>query len=158
VSRGSTQYNDLFRCTASAVRETALVWDFGCASRPYDLQRADFHPALYADDTCIHCTDRKEGYVLRNMQHGLTSMEPWCESWSIKINEDKFQAIYFSRSLIPVEACLTLNGRNIPFVNKAKYLSVIFYRMITRRLHIEIIEVTAFRTELQSTPCSKVRD
>jgi hypothetical protein len=36
---------------------------------------------LFADDTCIYVTDRKE---------------TWCERWNIKINEDKTQAIYFS--------------------------------------------------------------
>jgi hypothetical protein len=41
-------------------------------------------------------------------------------------NEDKTQGVYFSRSRRPPESYLTLNGRNIPFVNSAKYLGVIF--------------------------------
>jgi hypothetical protein len=40
---------------------------------------------------------------------------------------------------------LTLNGRNIRFVNSAKYLSVIFNKMITWRLHKETIAAKAFR-------------
>jgi hypothetical protein len=32
---------------------------------------------------------------------------------------------------------LQLNGQNIPFVNNAKYLGVIFDRRMTCRLHIE---------------------
>jgi hypothetical protein len=87
------------------------------------------HLALFADDTCIYCTDRKDGYVLRKLQRGLTSVESWCERWNIKINEDKTQAIYFSRRHRPVEICLTLNGRNIPFVNQLKYLGVVFNRL-----------------------------
>jgi hypothetical protein len=39
-----------------------------------------------------------------------------------------------------------LNEVNIPFVNNAKYLGVIFDKKITWRLHIEIIEAKAFRT------------
>jgi hypothetical protein len=46
----------------------------------------------------------------------------------------------------PPEAHLTLNGRNIPFVNRAKYLGVIFGKRITWRLHIEMIEAKGFRT------------
>jgi hypothetical protein len=38
----------------------------------------------------------------------------------------------------PPESCLTLNGRNIPFVNSAKYLGVIFDKRVTWRLHIEM--------------------
>jgi len=40
--------------------------------------------ALFADDTCIYTTDRKEGYILRKIQHGLTSMESRWERWNIK--------------------------------------------------------------------------
>jgi hypothetical protein len=48
----------------------------------------------------------------------------------------------------PLRRVLTLNGRNIPFVNNIKYLGVIFDRKITWRLHIEAIEDKAFRTFL----------
>jgi hypothetical protein len=48
--------------------------------------------------------------------------------------------------LRPVEACPTLNGRNIPFVNQVKYLGIIFDTKITWRLHTEMIEAKAFRT------------
>jgi hypothetical protein len=33
-------------------------------------------------------------------------VESWCERWNIKINEDKAQAIYFSRRHWPVETVL----------------------------------------------------
>jgi hypothetical protein len=59
--------------------------------------------ALFADDACLYATDRKEGFV-------ISSMETWCESWNIKINKDKTQGIYFSRSRRPPESHLTLNG------------------------------------------------
>jgi hypothetical protein len=41
---------------------------------------------------------------------------------------------------------LTLNGRNVPFVNHVKYLGVIFHKRISWRLHLEIIEAKAIRT------------
>jgi hypothetical protein len=34
--------------------------------------------ALFADDTCLYATDRKEGYVLRKIQRGLDSMAARC--------------------------------------------------------------------------------
>jgi hypothetical protein len=73
-------------------------------------------------------------------------MENRCESWKIKINEDKTQGIYFSSSCRPPESQITLNGRNIPFVNNVKYLSVIFDNEVTWRLYIEMIEAKASRT------------
>jgi hypothetical protein len=96
--------------------------------------------ALFANDTCMYATDRKEGFTIRKLQHDLTAMEEWCERWIIKINEDKTQAIYFSHSNTPVESHLTLKGRNIPFVNNVKYLGVNFDRKISWRPHIEKIK------------------
>jgi hypothetical protein len=73
-------------------------------------QTRDVHLALFADDTCLYATDRKEGFIVRKLQRGLSSMETWCERWNIKIYEDKTRGIYFSRRL-PPESHLTLNGR-----------------------------------------------
>jgi hypothetical protein len=87
-----------------------------------------------------------EGFVVRKLQRGLSSIETWCESWNIKINEDKTQGIYFSRSHRPPESHLTLNLRNIPFVSSVKYLGAIFDKIVTWRLRIEMIEAKAFRT------------
>jgi hypothetical protein len=59
-------------------------------------------------------------------------------------NEEKTQAIYFTHRNRPPDSPLTLNGRNIPFVNSVKYLGVIFYKRMTWRLHIEMTEAKAF--------------
>jgi retron-type reverse transcriptase len=74
--------------------------------------------ALFADDTYLYAINRKEGYVLRKIQRGLDSMVSWCKHWNIKINEDKTR-----RNRLP-DSLLTLNGRNIPFVNSVKYLDM----------------------------------
>jgi hypothetical protein len=83
-------------------------------------------------------------------------METWCEHWNIKINEDKTQGICFSHSRRPAESHLTLNGQNIPFVNK--YLSVIFDKKVTWRLHIETTDAKAFGTFIRIYSLFKVSD
>jgi hypothetical protein len=42
--------------------------------------------ALFADDTSLYATDRKEGFIVRKLQRSFSSMEAWCERWNIKIN------------------------------------------------------------------------
>jgi hypothetical protein len=42
--------------------------------------------SLFADDTCRYATDRKEGFVVRKLQRGLSSMETWCYMASDRIN------------------------------------------------------------------------
>jgi hypothetical protein len=73
-------------------------------------------------------------------------MATWCERWNININENKTQGVCFSRSRRPPESHLTLNERNIPFVNNVKYLGVIFDKKGTWRLHTEMIEAKVVRT------------
>jgi hypothetical protein len=85
-------------------------------------------------------------HILRKLQRGLAAIQTWCEHWNIKVNEDKTQAIYSSPRPRPPEAHLTLNGRNIPFVNHVKYPGVILDKRITWRLYIGMIEAKAFRT------------
>jgi hypothetical protein len=105
--------------------------------------------ALFADDTCLYATDPKESYVLGKIQRGLNSMAAWWERWNIKINEDKTGVIYFTHRNRPPDFLLTLNGRNIPFVNSVKYLGVIFVKRMTWRLHTEMIEAKAFRISIR---------
>jgi hypothetical protein len=95
------------------------------------------HLALFADDTCVHATEKHERRVLNKFQRGLTPLRSWWQRWNIKINEGKTQAIYFSRRRRMPRDCLQLNGRNIPYVNSVKYLGVIFDRRMTWRPHIE---------------------
>jgi hypothetical protein len=52
----------------------------------------------------------------------------------------------FLTDLDPPEAHLTLNGRNIPFVNHVKFLGVIFDKRITWKLLTELLEAKTFRT------------
>jgi retron-type reverse transcriptase len=57
-------------------------------------QAIGVHLALFADDTCLYVTERKEGYVLRKLQRGLNSVEEWFKLWDIKIDVDEIQAIF----------------------------------------------------------------
>jgi hypothetical protein len=67
-------------------------------------------------------------------------------------------SIYFThRNRLP-DSLLTLNWRNIQFVDSVKYLGVIFDKRMTWRLHIQIIEAKAFRTFIRLYPYSKVSD
>jgi hypothetical protein len=69
----------------------------------------------------------------------------WSKRCNIEINGDKTQAIYFSHWVRSPEPLLTLNGRNIPFVNNVKYLGVIFDKKITWKSQMEMIRAKVFR-------------
>jgi hypothetical protein len=137
------------RITYAGVPQGSVVFNMFVMFNMYvnnTPQAIGVHPALFADDTCLYVTERKESYVLRKLQRGLNSVAEWSKSWNIKmINEDKTQAIYFSHRIRLPESLLTLHGWNIPFVNNVKYLGVIFDKKIACRSHIEMVEAKAFR-------------
>jgi hypothetical protein len=57
------------------------------------------YPGLFADDSCIYATDRKEDYIPRKLQRGLSVIETRCERLCIKISENKTQTFYFFHKL-----------------------------------------------------------
>jgi hypothetical protein len=95
------------------------------------------HLALFTDDTRIYATEKHERHVLYKLQRGLNAVNSWCERWNVKNNEEKTQAIYFSRKLRVPDDVLQLNGRYILIVNSVTYLGVTFDRRMTWRHHIE---------------------
>jgi hypothetical protein len=101
---------------------------------------------LFAEDTFIYATDKHERRVPCKLQRGFSTVN----SWNIKINEGKTQAIYFSRRLRFPEDVLQINGRDIPFVDNITYLGITFDRRMTWRLHIERTVAKAFRTYLRT--------
>jgi hypothetical protein len=64
------------RCVQAGVPQGSVL-----SRTLYNLypQTVDVNLALFADDTCLYATERKEGYVLRKVQRGLNSMLAWCE-------------------------------------------------------------------------------
>jgi hypothetical protein len=64
----------------------------------------------------------------------------------MKMNEEITRTIYFSHQIRPPETALTMNGRNVPFVNSVIYFRLIFDKRITWRLYIETGTTKAYRT------------
>jgi hypothetical protein len=52
-------------------------------------------------------------------------MEQWWACWNVRIHEEKTLATYFPHRHTPVEAFLTLKGRQIPFANHVKYVTFV---------------------------------
>jgi hypothetical protein len=100
--------------------------------------------ALFADDTCLYATERKQGHVLRKLKRGLNSTAARCKCWNIKINEERLGKS--TSPIRPPDTTVTLNGRNIPFVNGVKCLDVIFDKKIAWRLRIGRVTTKAYIT------------
>jgi hypothetical protein len=110
----------------------------------YNPQTPRVYQVFFADDTFMYATDRSVIFP-ESCSAVSIQLRRGVRTGTLKSIKVKLGPSYFSHRLTPPEVRLTLNGRNIPFVNDVKYLGVIFDKRITWRLHKEMIEVKAFR-------------
>jgi hypothetical protein len=78
-------------------------------------------------------TEKHESRIIWKLQRGLAAVNAWCAHWTIKTNEGKTQALYFSRRLTVLHDVLQQNGT----VNNVMYLGVTFEKMTTWKYHTE---------------------
>jgi hypothetical protein len=97
--------------------------------------------SLFADDTCICASEKHECFVLCKLQRGLTSVNSWYKPWNVKINDAKYQAIYFSRRFRFPEYVTKWKEHRL--VSNVKCLGVIFDNMMT---WLPLDEKTAVKT------------
>lgn len=95
------------------------------------------HLALYADDTAVYTSAVNIKFAIPRLQRGLNRVVEWCQQWNIKINNNKTQAIVFTKRKPRTIPRLQLQGRLLPLQNTTKYLGVILDRSLTFKNHIE---------------------
>lgn len=106
----------------------------------------------YADDTAVLAHSRNLNLGRRYLQSATDSILEWMEKWKIKVNPKKTQAIVFSRKAALPSDQLEINGEEIPWSNKVKYLGVIFDRKLTWKDHIEEIKRKTTLKNIQLHP------
>lgn len=80
--------------------------------------------ALYADDTAITSNSRCPVHAARNLQTAIDNLEEWFETWKIKINPNKSQAVLYTKRRGPNPEQLQIENTRIPWKDHAKYLGI----------------------------------
>lgn len=96
--------------------------------------------ALYADDAAYISTSlSKQSQNARDrLQTALDSLPEWLDRWRLAVNVQKTQAILFGeKRKMPTR--LVLNGEEIAWVDKAKYLGVVIDRRLSMREHVRAV-------------------
>ncbi|XP_058448904.1 uncharacterized protein LOC131428864 [Malaya genurostris] len=104
----------------------------------YNVYTSDF-PRLpdgcqfcfFADDTAILCKGRVTKHLTKKLQNCLDSVVSYMNSWKIKINASKTQAILFPYSLSqrltpPADCKIVVDGLPIDWSNEVVYLGLTF--------------------------------
>lgn len=91
--------------------------------------------ATYADDTAILASDVNPSIASYKLQNHLNKLETWLKRWRIKANETKSTHVTFT---LKRENCpaVTLNEKQIPQGDTAKYLGIHLDKRLTWKTHI----------------------
>lgn len=98
---------------------------------------------IYADDIAIMARGVREDVSSKRLQMAATQTFSWLKEQRLQINEEKCQAILFSRrhsdrkiSHKPID--ITLNGHTLPWLHKVRYLGVTLDKGLRWHEHINI--------------------
>lgn len=104
--------------------------------------------ALFADDTALYTSERAKSNISDRLQRAANALGEWFRRWRIEVNPEKSAAVFFSRdprgltrpdSQHRTVSPISLFGRPIPWVEKAKYLGVILDSRMTFGPHITAV-------------------
>lgn len=91
--------------------------------------------ATFADDTAIMTIHQDPTAASQQLQMNLNEIQHWLKKWRVKANEGKSAHVTFTmrRQTCPP---VSLNNKEIPQANEAKYLGMHLDRRLTWRKHI----------------------
>lgn len=135
----NTSYSELIDIPAGVPQGSVLgptLYILFCSDMP-DLFGCE--SAAYADDTSIFYSHEFGQHIVTKLQCALDCLTQYFQKWKIKINEEKTQAVFFSRkrkSCFYPSDQLNMNGINIPWSENIKYLGVHLDKKLTYEFHL----------------------
>lgn len=111
----------------------------------YNLFTSDFpylsncEAAIFADDTAILSSHEFSLNIETNLRNAMEVLEHYYNTWKIKLNGDKLQAIFFTRKRKPCylpNSQLQIYGSAVTWSNCVKYLGIHLDTKLTFNEHI----------------------
>lgn len=134
------KYTDLVEIPAGVPQGSVLgpiLYNLYCSDMP-ELNGCEC--AAYADDTCLFSSHEFGQNIVTELQCALDYLVDYFKKWKIKINEEKTQAVFFSRKrkscFYPTDQ-LKINQTSVQWSDNIKYLGVYMDRKLIFDLHIK---------------------
>ncbi|MCG8078476.1 MAG: reverse transcriptase-like protein, partial [Candidatus Thiodiazotropha taylori] len=97
--------------------------------------------SLYVDDFCICYRSRNMKTIERKLQQNLNRIQDWADKNGFKFSKSKTQCVHFCKlRRIHDHPSLYLYGSQIPVVEEAKFLGVIFDQKLSFIPHIKYLK------------------
>ena len=97
-------------------------------------------PTLFADDTTFTYSEYDYENIVRTLNTELVTIDTWTRSNKLLINADKTELILISNRLSsPQSSNIKLNGQELKFTDKCKFLGVMLDNRLTFADHINYV-------------------
>uniref|UniRef100_A0A2M4CVF1 Putative reverse transcriptase-like protein n=1 Tax=Anopheles darlingi TaxID=43151 RepID=A0A2M4CVF1_ANODA len=94
----------------------------------------------FADDFAICSSSKDPRKISKALSNGIARYMAYCTSWKLKVNENKTEAVFFSRCTslrkLPKKG-LKIQSYEIPWKNQVKYLGVYLDKRLTFKHHVD---------------------
>lgn len=108
--------------------------------------------ALYADDTAIFSSCRDEAMLGARLQTATDRVSGWMNAWRMTINTSKCQVLRITNRRRPPPQPLVINGRAVPWGNRASYLGLTIDSRLTWNPHMALIKSRFFTSRNRLLP------
>lgn len=107
----------------------------------YDIPRVpNTETALFADDTALIAQSRSANLTVDNLQRITDAVHTWMESWKIKINVNKSQAVFYTRSRQQPPDQIYVDNVAIQWTSHAKYLGIHLDSKLNWSIHADEVK------------------
>lgn len=120
------------------------------------LLKCSFH--LYADDLQIYKSGpiAKINEIISDINNDIQEIVKWCGDNALSLNASKSQAIIFHSATLPIFLPkISINGEELPFLNKVKNLGLLMSENLSWRDQVNSITRKTFGTLKLMRPFSK---
>ena len=91
---------------------------------------------MYADDIVVYGISQNPNFAVSKTQEHINLLENWFNKWRISINQEKCQAIIFTRCKKRPRENLLIKNHEIQFTDCIKYLGILLDQKLLWRRHI----------------------
>ena len=105
--------------------------------------------SLFADDCAVWAQGDELSTVLTKLQRASDRMEAWTDNWGMLFSGQKSKAIIFSRykPRTPPDRVLHIQGSDIPYVDNARFLGIVFDRKMNMRHHVDHVKTKVIKRQ-----------
>lgn len=112
----------------------------------------DTHASLFADDKLIFAISKLISAIINRLQAALNKNKRYFHKWKIKLNDNKLEAIIFTKRRPLIDKYLKIENLEIKWSKNVKYLGIILDNRLNYQAHLSNVTQKAITKLIKLYP------